>query len=141
MRAVRPGLLASLGFQGLSGVAGGLGLVGDPTGAALGLPLGWLEGSPFDDYFLPGLFLLVGLGAVPLVVLFGVWSGRRWGPPAALGVGIVLVAWILIEIAVVGFQSQPPLQVTYGLLGVLITALAIPLVLRLSPAGSAGIAD
>ena len=56
-------LLLGLGclqiFIGIGAVAGGFGLVSAPDGSALGLPLELLEHSPFRDYFIPGLVLLV----------------------------------------------------------------------------------
>ena len=50
-------LMVALGFQGLSGLAGGLGLIIDPSGAMIGLPAAWLEGSLFRDYLIPGVIL------------------------------------------------------------------------------------
>lgn len=117
-------LIAALGFQGLSGLAGGLGLVGDPTGAALGLRLEWLDGSPFADYLIPGVFLLTVLGAAPLLTAHGVWRSRAWSWAASLLVGLSLLVWLGIQIAVVGYVADPPLQLVYGLLGVLIVVLA-----------------
>lgn len=124
-RPVRIYLLASaLAFQGLSGVAGGIGLVSDPSGASVGIPVDWLQGSPFPDYLIPGLVLLTVLGAGPLLILAGVWSGREWSGGASILVGLALLVWIGIEILVVGYQPAPPLQLVYGTLGVVILALA-----------------
>jgi len=50
-------LLTIILFQGLSGMLGGLGLVLDPTGKSLSIPVAWLENSPFSDYLIPGLIL------------------------------------------------------------------------------------
>ncbi len=36
-------------FIGLGAVGGGLGLVLEPTGANVGIPLEWLENSPFSS--------------------------------------------------------------------------------------------
>ena len=65
---LRYGLLAALAMQGLSGLAGGYGLIADPSGEAVGLRLAWLDQTPFSDYLLPGLILLIVLGAFPLIV-------------------------------------------------------------------------
>jgi len=32
-------------------------------------------------------------------------------------VGVALLIWIGVEIAMIGYQSQPPLQLIYGLVG------------------------
>jgi hypothetical protein len=113
-------LLTTLAFQGVSGIAGGLGLTFDPTGESVGLPLGWLEGSPFASYLVPGIVLMTLLGIGPLVTLFGVWKSLTWARPAALGVGVLLFAWLGVEIAVVGYQPEPPLQLVYGIVALLI---------------------
>jgi hypothetical protein len=114
-------LMAALLFQGLSGVAGGIGLVG----GGLQFPLSWLEGSPFDDYFIPGLILLVVLGIFPLIVFYGLWTRQYWGWLGALLVGLALIIWIVVEILIIGYQPQPPLQLIYGVLGVIIVVLGL----------------
>jgi hypothetical protein len=116
-------LMCALGFQGLSGLAGGVGLIGDPTGAALSIPQEWLMDSPFRDYRVPGLILLTGLGVLPLVVAGAVWSAARWALAASLLIGLMLVVWIGVQISIVGYQASPPLQAVYGSLGLVIAAL------------------
>ena len=120
-------LTALVGVQGLSGLAGGIGLVADPTGRSLGIPLAWLQGSPFSDYFVPGLVLFVVLGVVPLIVAYGLWGGRSWAWVGSAFVGVTLVGWLLVEIAVIGYHSDPPLQLVYGVLaGLILGLLALP---------------
>mgnify|MGYP006295956677 CR=1 FL=1 len=118
-------LLVALIFQGVSGLTGGVGLVADPSGAALGIPVEWLGGSPFDDYLIPGVILFVVLGVFPLVAAFGLWQRRRWSRRAALLGGIALTIWIGVEILIIGYQPTPPLQLIYGLLGVIILGLVM----------------
>jgi hypothetical protein len=64
-------LLILLFFQALSAIFGGGALVLDPSGGLLQMPLELLQHSPFPNYFLPGLFLLVVLGVVPLITFIG----------------------------------------------------------------------
>ncbi len=118
-------LMACLLFQGLSGVVGGVGLVADPSGEALQIPLSWLQGSPFDDYLIPGIILLFVLGIFPLIVVYGLWIRSAWSWLASLLVGIALIVWIGVEILIIGYQSQPPFQLIYGLLGMVIVILAL----------------
>lgn len=123
--ALRKLLLALLVFQGVSGVAGGLALTLDTTGTGIGLDPAWLNGSPFPDFRVPGLFLLVILGAGPLLVARLVHRRNPWGWSGSLMVGLTLLAWIYVEILVVGYQADPPLQLVYGLVGLAITSLAL----------------
>jgi hypothetical protein len=121
-------LLAATIFQGLSGIAGGIGLILDPSGESLSIPIEWLQGSPFHSYLVPGIILLSVLGIFPLAVSFALWKfhSRAWH--ASLLVGLMLVIWIAVEILIIGYQPAPPLQLIYGLLGMVI------ILLTLSPA-------
>lgn len=123
--AARHALVAALLFQGLSGIAGGIGLIADPTGVAVGLPAEWLEGSPFPDYLVPGLVLLVVLGLAPLAAAWGTWTDRGWGPAASLTIGTALLVWLAVEIAIIGYQPDPPLQAIYGVVGLAVTGLGL----------------
>lgn len=118
-------LFACLVFQGLSGLVGGFGLVGDPSGAALRIPIGWLDGSPFENYLIPGLVLFLALGVVPLAVVYGLWTRRRLAWHAALLVGVALLVWLGVEIVVIGYQAEPPFQLIYGSVGAAIVALSM----------------
>lgn len=118
-------LLTALAFQGLSGLSGGIALIVDPTGDAIGIPIEWLSESSFGSYLIPGLILLTVLGIAPLVVALSVWGRRRWSIAAALAVGAGLLIWIAVEVAIIGYQPSPPLQLIYGLLGGIILGLSL----------------
>lgn len=118
-------LLALLAFQGLSGVYGGVGLILDPTGVSLQIPQAWLEGTPFADYSIPGWILLVVLGLLPLFVFY-LLLNRRPSCWFATGlVGVALVIWIGVEILMIGYQAQPPLQLIYGTVGMVMLILLL----------------
>lgn len=141
----RPGglhvLMAALLVQGVSGLGGGLGLVADPSGRALDIPLAWLEGSPFKDYLIPGLVLLTLLGLGPVVVLYALRAGKRWARSAALVIGLALVGWIGVQVLLIGYRAWPPpplpsLQVVYGSIGIVIAVSALLPSVRSHLAGS-----
>ncbi len=110
-------LLALIIFQGVSGVLGGISLVYDPTGSLIRLPLHLLDGTPFNTYFIPGLILLTVLGVFPLFVGYGLWQRLRWSWTGALLTALALMIWIGVEILIIGYHSDPPLQFIYGLTG------------------------
>jgi hypothetical protein len=118
-------LFTILMFQGISGVAGGLMLIYDPTGNILNLPLGWLAGSPFADFLIPGLILFLVLGCLPLLVSFGLWFNFEKSRLFSVLTGLALIIWIGVETLVVGYQPDPPLQAVYGLIGITILYLAL----------------
>jgi hypothetical protein len=41
------------------------------------VPIEWLEGSPFRNYFLPGLFLFVAIGCLSLVTAITVFMRKQ----------------------------------------------------------------
>lgn len=107
-------------FQGISGLIGGFGLIADPSGASLQIPIEWLEGSPFHNYLLPGIILFLILGVAPVIIGFGLWKEKQWAWVGSFLLGIALVIWIIVEIIVIGYQPSPPLQLIYGLVGICI---------------------
>jgi hypothetical protein len=118
-------LLAAVLLQGLTGAGGGIALVADPSGTLLGMPLSSLAGSPFADYFLPGLVLLVVLGIFPLLVSWGLWKRQPWAWYGGAVVGIGLIIWIFVQVAIIGYGDDPPLQAIYGVLGMMILGLTL----------------
>ena len=89
-------------FIGLGGVSGGFGLVTEPSGANLGFHVDLLSKSPFSDYLILGLFLLVVIGLGSLVG--GVLSMLRYrhaGKIAAVS-GSFLMIWITAQVCWIG---------------------------------------
>jgi peptidoglycan/LPS O-acetylase OafA/YrhL len=118
-------LMVSVLFQALSGLGGGIFLIADPTGETLNLPLSFLRDSPFTDYLIPGIILFTVLGVYPLIVSAGLWKRKYWGWLGSILLGIALLIWIFVEIIMIGYQSEPPLQLIYGILGIVILFLAL----------------
>ena len=89
-------------FIGLGGFAGGFGLVTEPSGANLGFDVDLLSKSPFSDYLVPGLFLLVvnGLGSLAGGVL-SFLRYRRAGLCAG-ALGAFLMIWIVVQVWWIG---------------------------------------
>lgn len=116
------GLVAVLVFQALGGLAGGIALAAAPDGSILQMPVTYLDGSPFQDYLVPGLILLTVLGIAPLVAAVLLVVRPRPGWFVAFAVGCALLIWLLVEIAVIPLD---PLQVVYGLVGAAIVVLSL----------------
>jgi len=118
-------LMGLILFQGISGLYGGITLVIDPTGDLLQMPIPILDGTPFHSFLIPGLILLTILGIFPLIVLYGFWKRRLWSWTAALAVSVALIIWIGVQIWMVGYHLEPPLQFIYGLLGLILLGLVM----------------
>jgi hypothetical protein len=106
---------------GLGAVGGGLALIVGPRGEVIPLPVSALAGSPFATYLLPGVILFVVLGVGPLVAAWLALRRSASAPVLAFAVGGALIIWIGVEIAIVGYSNEPPLQALYLGLGVVIS--------------------
>ncbi len=112
-------------FLCVGAIGGGIALMLGPRGEILPLPLAPLRGSPFDTYLVPGLILFGVLGLGPLVAARLVWLRHPLAPIVAVGVGVALLIWVAVEIAIIGYSNEPPLQPFYILLGATITIVGL----------------
>ncbi len=117
-------LIVFVFIQALSGLIGGTWLLADPSGGKIGLPAAWLESSPFPDYLIPGIILFTILGIYPLMIAFGLIRDSKKALIGSRLLGYAMLIWIGVEIMIIGYQPEPPLQVIYGCLGVIILLLA-----------------
>jgi hypothetical protein len=108
-------LLLALAVNALAG--GVYGLAG-----ARGVPRSWLDGSPFDSYLVPSLILFVVVGGGCLVAGIEVLRARPHAALAARSAGLMLLAWIAAQVAIIGYVSW--LQPAVALAGALIVTLA-----------------
>lgn len=118
---IRLYLVGAMGLAA-SAIYGGGRLIADPSGASIGLSVDWLRGSPFGDYFVPGLVLFAVFGLGSLAVCVGLVGGHRWTTFGAPGLGLALVGWIVVQIGVLGTVSA--LHLVYGGLGIVLVALS-----------------
>jgi hypothetical protein len=118
--AVALEVLLSFGALG-----GGAALMLGPRGQIIPLPLSALQGSPFDSDFMPGLVLFGILGLGPLGAAALAWLRHPLAPLAATVVGVALLIWLAVEIAIIGYTNNPPLQPFYLVLGVAITVVGL----------------
>ncbi len=102
-RRAAPLLAAVQIVLGIAALFGGYGLLADAEG--LGMREAWLDGSPFPDYTVPGLVLLVAIGGGMLVSGALAAAGHRWAHRSALVMGAGLALWLVIETAIIGMQA------------------------------------
>ncbi len=107
-----------LAFVAVNAFGGGIyGVAG-----ADGVSTEWLEGTPFRDYLIPSIILLVAVGGSSLVAAIGVFRQASWARQAAFGAGGILLMWIAVQLALIGYQLW--LQPTFVLIALLVLVLA-----------------
>lgn len=112
----------------LNAIGGGLyGLAG-----AEGVPLSWLDGTPFSSYRVPSVILLVVIGGLQSTASVLAWRQDARARTMSTVAGCVLLGWIAVQVAMIGFVSW--LQPAVGLAAII----ELALVRRVAPAGDAG---
>lgn len=110
-----------LAFMALNALGGGwYGLAG-----AEGVPVAWLEGSPFASYVIPSLVLIVAVGGTSAVASVLLFSDARIARPAAMAAGVVMLGWIAAQLAIIGYVSW--LQPAVAIVGVIVVATSLRL--------------
>jgi len=107
-------------FVALNAIGGGwYGLSG-----AKNVPRDWLQGTPFHNYFLPSLILLSVVGGSSLVASALAFTGHRHMRTAGLVAGLIMLLWIVAQVAIIGFVSwlQPAVAMA-GLITILLALL------------------
>jgi hypothetical protein len=136
-------LIAIMVILAISGLAGGINLIADPSGDSLQLTTFLLGSTLFSNFLIPGFILLIFLGIFPILVAYGLitkskskaanrinlYKKRHWAWTYSLYCGIILVLWIDIQVMLIG--GGYTLQTVYAILGVLIIILTLsPEVMR-----------
>ncbi len=128
-KGIRIALVVIEGFIGLGAIGGGIALLTSafPT---QWLPVAWLQGTPFSDYTIPGLILLIVIGGGMLLAAATQFVQREWAVLLSAAMGLIMIGWIIVEVAIIDRYEQaivPPTvvqQVLFPVLGLVIFGLA-----------------
>jgi hypothetical protein len=140
-RPVVPLLVLSvcLIFLGVSGIFGGYLMLSNPTGTVLGMPVTYLERTPFSNWFIPGLWLVFIWGLGSFVALAGLWlraelsafalltfwSHEHWSLGLSILLGLALVVWLTVQVFTLPLTTAIQ-YILYGLALVLIFTPMLP---------------
>jgi hypothetical protein len=119
-------------FLGIGAAGGGIVFVISPTGAIFHMPISLLKHSPFNSFLIPGIILLVILGIFPLLVSFGLITGRdwkilnkfniftdkHWSWGYSLYLGFALIIWISVQVFLI--NAVTVIHIVYIALGLAI---------------------
>jgi hypothetical protein len=113
--------IALLLLLGISASLGGLALVIDPTGNALGLSVRGLSETFFTDYEAPGMILFFAIGILSLITSAITMFKRPIYPTLVFTQGAILTGWILAQVYLL--PENHLLQIVYFLLGLFLMLL------------------
>lgn len=104
-------------FNGLSGLAGGFGLISNPDGHALQMSTEWLQSTPFVNFLIPGivLFTFNGLGNIAGFIV--TLKKHKKAAHVAAFFGLIMMVWITAQVSWIGYKNfLQPLYFSTGLL-------------------------
>ncbi len=84
-------------FVGLNASVAGVLFLMDTIGALIGLSTEYIKYSPFSNYLIPGLTLLVLIGLFSLYSAYATMKKKARYPYLILAEGVLLGGWILIQ--------------------------------------------
>lgn len=90
-----------LGLVALNAFAGGY----YALSGAEGVPTEWLNGSPFRDYFIPGLILTIVIGGAFLTAAIAVFAHSRIARLATFTAVLIVLTWLGVQLAIIGYVS------------------------------------
>jgi len=130
-------LVFLLGFLSLGAFYGGIALLISPDGSMFQMPASLLEKSPFDDFLIPGLILLITFGIIPVYIIYGLikkpdnlflqrlnlLNDYHFAWTFSIYTGIAQIIWINIQTLI--FNSVAIIHTIYSSLGILIVCIAL----------------
>lgn len=119
----------------VSASAGGILMLVNPDGSLLGLEVSRLAYTPFTDYRLPGILLLLSNAIFPLLALVGLVAKPSWKSVGVLNIypsihwawayslytGIIVIVWITVQLLLTSYFWMHPVVIFLALLIILFT--------------------
>jgi len=109
-------------FVALGAIPAGISMIFTPDGSKVGMSTSILQNSPFNNFLIPGIVLLVVNGLLNIVG--AVYSFMRYGNFHLIGLllGGFLIIWICIQIYLIGFiHVLQPVFLAIGIIETLIS--------------------
>lgn len=105
-------------FNGIGALYGGWNLMLHPDGSSIQLSQDWLQHTPFNDYFIPGIILFVANGLFSFFALASILFNFSNPPFIVMAQGCILLGWIVIQILMI--QTVYFLHIIMGGTGLLL---------------------
>ena len=101
INALRSLAIALLIFNGMGALYGGSSLVAHPDGSGMQLSLSLLAHTPFHDYLIPGIILLVSNGLYSIMVLVTTIKRTQYYYLYIVSQGGILLGWLIIQVLLI----------------------------------------
>jgi hypothetical protein len=90
------------------------------------IPAGWLQGTAFKSYLVPGLALLVLVGGSMAAAAAMLLAGASGARIVSLEAGVLLLAWMVAQLSMIGYRHwTQPLTMALGI-AVVVLSFALP---------------
>lgn len=103
MNWIRISSIIIVGFTAIGAIYGGLTFIFTPNGDLLSLSPGLLEGSPFVDYLIPGIFLLVFIGIFHFAALIYLLKKLPRTKEVMFAAALVFAVWMIVQLFIIGY--------------------------------------
>jgi hypothetical protein len=118
-------LFLLLCFVGITAAVSGLILISRPDGSLLDLPLHLLQGTPFKNYLVPGLFLAIAVGGVNLFGAAYLMLRLPNQYNVSMAGGTMIIIYVVIQYFFI--QAFSWFQILYSFAGLLTILIAYQL--------------
>lgn len=102
-------------FNGFGAIYGSWNLITQPDGSSLGMPLSLLTHTPFHNFLVPGIILLISNGIASIAAFIGFLLKPRKFAWLVWAQGLILIVWLLVQLILI--ETLHPLQFILGAVG------------------------
>jgi len=118
-------------FVAIGAIPAGYSMIVEPDGSDLGMTTDILAGSPFTNFFIPGLFLLIVNGLFNLINAILCFIKFKHASLMGFVLGVALIVWVFVQVYSIGLTHF--LQPTYFVIGIIEIILSISIMRNLKP--------
>ena len=88
-------------FNGAGAIYGGWNLITHPDGSTMQMSVDLLKHSPFSDFLMPGLILLLTNGVFCILARVAILFETRNYQRYIIGEGIILLGWLTVQMIMI----------------------------------------
>lgn len=113
-------------FIAIGAIPAGVGFLIDISGVSMGTSVVLLKNSPFPNFMIPALFLLIVNGFGNAIAAFYSFKKKAVAGKLGLVLGLILCLWIIIQVRWIGFSSfMQPMFLFIGVIEVILSYIII----------------